>query len=560
MTASPQQASRAPTRTTGDLGRRIESNETTRVAISEVGLPFLPDVVVSLICVVGMCVRRSGRGAYSTANQGLCVVCNITLYFKKKPQGSRGSHPGITMAMVKTSAPLRGSEKGTSTRLKPVSGEGLTPASMRTTSLTSRTGASNGDKPVMYVGARNARPSTSSPLARWDSQATLVGSPSPSPQPTLPLVCHDTDTDIEDESANDVPIHKRSPTCSRTRRQRHIAPLEDYDAHPRVRSHCPEDRVLPRVSVIDHPKPKAPVADHYMVTCSKSPAGHDWHVTANGSARRYLCFCGYQVREKKENGFWAPDSVSISAVRESWGTSTESDAPGEGAPLSPPGPRTRSQTRGMRSSHPPSGGARPLSTIQSAAEEDCPANVDGGVDSDVSMMSDYESAVEELSPSPRITSIPRIQPEAPRRSSAGTTNSDAPSSLAGLPYLRRLPGRPGSDVSSPIGRLRQVSSRRVSNSTAETRSPPTAAPVVVETSPAVSVPEVAPEDWPLVSKDPKPVRPVASAVPRCEVGPDHAWRLWGNMFARHYTCKLCSLVVKERKYGSPEVWVPMHYP
>lgn len=457
------------------------------------------------------------------------------------------------MAIVKTRRPLRGLEKGFLTRSKPVSCTGSIHAPLRTTSLTSRTVASNSYRPVMYVGnvgARKGRTSTTSPLAREDSQATLVGSPSPSPQPTLPVVLHDTD--IEDDSADDVPIHKRRPT--RTRRQRYSEPLEDVDARARIRNRCPEARQLPRVSVIDHPRPTAPVAGHYMPTCSRSPAGHKWGITANGSARRYLCLCGYEVREKKSNGYWEPVSVVVSA-RRSWGASTESDAPEEDAPPTPPGPRTRSQARGMRSSHPPSGGARPLSAIQSAAEEDFPANVDGEVDSDVSM-SDYESAVEELSP--MIVSSPRIQPEAPRRSSAGPTNSDAPSSLAGMPYLRRLPARPGSDISTPIGRPRQVSSRRVSNSTAETRTPPTAAQVVVEPSPAASLPEVGPEDWPLVSRNPKPEQPLVSAVPRCGAGPSHVWRRWGNAWARHYTCKQCSFVAKERKYGCPEVWIPMH--
>ncbi|OJT04409.1 hypothetical protein TRAPUB_4865 [Trametes pubescens] len=406
----------------------------------------------------------------------------------------------------------------------------------------------------MYVGgvsSKNARTSTASPLSREDSQATLVGSPSPSPQPTLPAVLHDTD--IEDDSADDVSIHKRRPT--RTRRQRYSEPLEDVDARARIRNRCPEVRQLPRVSVIDNPRPTAPVADQYMSTCSKSPAGHDWRITANGSVRRYLCLCGYEVREKKGNVYWEPVSVVVSA-RRSWGASTESDAPEEDAPLSPPGPRTRSQARGMRSSHPPSGGACPLSAIQSAAEEESPANVDGDVDSDVSM-SDYVSAVEELSP--MIVSSPRLQPEAPRRSSAGTTNSDAPSSLAGIPYLRRLPARPGSDISSPIGRLRQVSSRRVSNSTAETRTPPPpTAQVVVETSPAASIPEVGPEHWPLVSRNPKPDHPLVSAVPRCRAGLSHVWGLWGNAWARRYTCKQCNFVAKERKHGVPEVWIPMH--
>ena len=149
-------------------------------------------------------------------------------------------------------------------------------------------------------------------------------------------------------------------------------------------------------------------------------------------------------------------------------------------------------------------------------------------------------------------------PDRPRRSSADRTSgaSDAPSSLPGL-ALRRLPRRAGSDILSPTGRSRQVSgSRRTSGSTTEFRTP--ASPAVELSLSIARSPSNQITQRPLVSENPKPTAPIATSYTlQCVVnGATHRWRIWANATHRRYTCLDCTIVVKERKTGRPEVWVP----
>lgn len=419
---------------------------------------------------------------------------------------------------------------------------------------------SNGNKPAICVGAKNSHPSISSPLSRADSQATLVEVSSPFSQPDFQLAHSDMDVDPIEE--NPCQRRRQSPasTTYRTHLHSELPAVNTTKARTatRIKHRTEESTPATRVSTVDHPKPKAPVGGRYTNACSRSALGHEWHVTtANAYSRRYLCLCGYEVHEKKEDGFWTSVSAVFSVLRSprTSNASECSSVPEAEDPETPnyPALRTRSHTRGIRSSEPPSSDTSPLSVIYSAPEEEL--SVDAGIEDENSDSgSEYEDAVEELTPW-----VKASKPDAARRSSGATSiTSDAPSSLAGLPHLRRLPGRPGSDVSSPIGRLRQVSSRMVvSDTTPHIRAAPTTARVPDQSPSAVSVAEVSPQRWPLVSDNPKPSRPVATVTPQCEAAPRHLWKLWGNATSRHYTCKLCAFVVKERKSGDPAVWTPI---
>ncbi|KAI0666116.1 RNA dependent RNA polymerase-domain-containing protein [Trametes maxima] len=392
------------------------------------------------------------------------------------------------------------------------------------------TGRSDEDKPVAHVGARNSRPHTSTfastSFTREDSQVTLVDQP--------------------DTGQNEaVPSHKR-PSSGVTQRQLQIEPDRDEEtARARVRSSCAQGRPS-CVSVLTHPKPKEPVAARYPGVCP-GHISHEWHVIANGTSRNYMCQqCGLKVQERKKDGYWVMHSAVSCRRRELPPT----PSPASGASEEPL-PRLRSQTRALRLSHAvlldqPS----PLATIPSANEE---ASANGDDESDDDRMSIYESAVEEQPPKPPSRQRTQLQP--PRRSSGGTT--DPRSSLEGFPCLRRLPKRPGSDVSSPLERHRHVSSRQISRSTVvREHGSPADTYTGRESCSVSSSPEVPPQDWPLVSENPKPTHPVASAVPRCSVASMHSWQLWGCATCRRYTCRHCALVIKERKTGAPEVWAP----
>ncbi|RDX41210.1 hypothetical protein OH76DRAFT_1459234 [Lentinus brumalis] len=263
---------------------------------------------------------------------------------------------------------------------------------------------------------------------------------------------------------------------------------------------------------------------------------HNWAIlSANKYARLYFCQnCHVKVGEKKQDGYWAPDKFIVCEPR------ADESSP-ETVTATPPTPTI-----------PP---AAPLPAERPREDEDN--------DSD-DAMSIYESAAEEeFAPSPRVSfdappSPPRSH-DAPRRSSAGrssmgTTNSDAPSSLAGLPYLTRLPrisGRAGADVSVPVGRPRQVSSRRTSAAVWE--SVPTPA------SPAQALPPSNVSSR-RSSAAPCPLRPVATLdAGDCPGGADHSWKVkWASGTHRHYKCVQpeCGMIVKERKFGHPEVWIP----
>ncbi|KAI0820710.1 RNA dependent RNA polymerase-domain-containing protein [Trametes gibbosa] len=415
---------------------------------------------------------------------------------------------------------------------------------------------SNGNKPVLCIGVMNQWPPVSSPLSRADSQATLVEISSPLAQPATKSGHDDPDMDVD--PIEDKSRHRRSPTTTACRAHLHFHPhvVDTADARIALLKECDIKTTSARVSTIDHPKPKAPVAGRYTDACSRSASGHMWNVlSSNGCSRRYMCLCGYEVHEKKENGFWTSVSAVFSARRSPRASNTTecSSTLGSQDPETPSHPalRTRSHTRGTKSSYRRSTNTSPLSMIHPPTWEE--PSIDAGIeDENDQSISEYEDAVEDLSPL-----VKDSKADGGRRSSGGTTSSDTPSSLAGLPYLRRLPGRPIIDVSSPIGRLRQVSScTAASDATSNVRTTRTSAQVFSQPSPVVS--EVLPSHWPLVSEDPKPCRPVASAIPPCQGSPRHLWKLWGNAKSRHYTCKLCAFVAKERKSGSPEVWVPMH--
>ncbi|TBU57844.1 hypothetical protein BD310DRAFT_515642 [Dichomitus squalens] len=299
-----------------------------------------------------------------------------------------------------------------------------------------------------------------------------------------------------------------------------------------MQSNAPVELV--RVAVTSDPTPKAPVATKISVPPGRcSVSTHEWTViSSNGFARRYLCKCGIEVREKKDNGFWIAVQYTIGEPRD--------------ANHTPPQPRHL---------HP---GPEPdKSPVPKRRAVLVPVQGDYSLDDD-SDDSIYMSADERTSQLPiHELSLPsRLRRSSADRTSGGTTVSDAPSSLSGLP-LRRLPRRPGSDSLSAVGRSRQVSgSRRTSGSTAEFRTPASPA---IELSPSGALsPSVITSQWPLVSANPKPTAPIATHfAPQCSIsGAFHRWKVWGNATHRRYTCLGCSTVVKERKFGQPQVWVP----
>ncbi|KAI0640584.1 RNA dependent RNA polymerase-domain-containing protein [Trametes meyenii] len=387
----------------------------------------------------------------------------------------------------------------------------------------------------------------STSFAHEDSQATLVDQPAASRQPLPRLTPGDDKMDFVDTHQDEVvPSHKR-PFGSATRRKLQLESERDAEtARARVRSSCVQEQPF-RISVLTHPKPKEPVAARYPSVCP-GHTGHEWRVSANGTSRNYTCQqCGFKVQERQTDGYWMTHSAVSCRRRESPPT------PGPGASEEPL-PRLRSQARALRSSSHAVLPDQPsaLATIPSANEE---ASANGDDESDDDRMSIYESAVEEQPA--KLSPRQRTQLQPPRRSSGGTT--DPRSSLEGFPYLRRLPGRPGSDISSALGRPHQVSLRQVSQTTiVQEHGSPAATYSGSQSSPVASSPEVPPQDWPLVSKNPKPTHPVASAVPRCLAASIHSWKLWGCATCRRYTCKHCALVIKERKTGTPEVWAPAH--
>ena len=190
---------------------------------------------------------------------------------------------------------------------------------------------------------------------------------------------------------------------------------------------------------------------------------------------------------------------------------------------------------------------------------------------------------------PIVASIPVADPSYPpprrssRRVSGDTVSSDTPISLVGLPNLRRLPASAGHDVSSPIVRPRKASSSRAVRSASGSTAAPSDATDAFHTplstprpsqrlpvpasaansqssstsTTAVASPAVGPRKWPLVEHNPTPDKPVATLdIPQCTAAALHAWKKWGNATVRRYTCTGCEIVVKERKMGSPQVWVP----
>ena len=361
------------------------------------------------------------------------------------------------------------------------------------------------------------------------------------------------DIDSEMIPDEDPPATKnRAPVDCCTRRRR--TPQVTAETQGGQSRRCTEPVERLRVPVTGNRKPRAPVATKVRIppTRCATPA-HEWRIiSSNGTSRRYFCECGIEVREKKEDGFWISVQYTIGEPREPNHTPRQprhaTPQPEEDEPDQDEPDEDEPPTRRRTSS---------LSTVQEESTQDDDSS-DSDSDSD-SEMSVYHSA-NERTPQIPVVELPPLNP--PRRPSAdrtsgGTTASDAPSSLCGF-SIRRLPARPGSDISSPIGRPRQVSSssRRTSGATAEFRTP-AASPSQAELSPsAASSPAITPV-WPLVSQNPKPLAPVATPfIPQCSSGAAHTWKKWGNQTHRCYTCSDCNHVVKERKTGHPEVWVP----
>ncbi|KAI0368427.1 hypothetical protein BV20DRAFT_948192 [Pilatotrama ljubarskyi] len=323
-------------------------------------------------------------------------------------------------------------------------------------------------------------------------------------------------TDRDDE----LLLHKRSPLATRCRSgHRAQTTQEDHEGagdHAHVRRRCAREQSL-RISVASNPRPTEPVATRYTLACSRHPSGHEWRVTvANATSRRYFCLCGYEIREKKGSSYWETVSATVSEP------APRSRRVSDEAPEDLPSrlrPVTRSQTRVTRSSTSTSTSDLESTHMGQPIEE----HADNTEESDAEdSMSIYESAVEDESPTATASVLGDLH--SPRRSSGGTTNSDAPSSLDDLPHLRRLPHR---------------------MSTKTHRSPP--APGATEVPPA--------ERRLLVSMNPKPTHPVATSVSHCQAAAAHHWKVWGNATCRRYTCAECAYVVKEQKSGAPEVWI-----
>ena len=358
-----------------------------------------------------------------------------------------------------------------------------------------------------------------------DSQATLVDESSNSTSVTA------MDTAPETEPDTDTEIH-----APRVREQ-------SSESVPR-RLRVPGNSGLRRVSVASHPRPRAPVVTDCDIDC---PGSHDWVIpAANKYSRQYLCKnCHVKVWEKKQNGYWAPDKLVVCEPRADDGCSETTTA----ASLTPESP-----SAGSLASPPP----------QDVPEEDDDS-------SKYDSMSVYESAAEgDTAPSPRVSfDAPPRNSNAPRRSSGGrssmgTMYSDTPSSLAGFPNLSRLARtstRAGGDVSTPIGRPRQVSTRRTSAAVWDSGRTP-ASPSQPELPPSnVSSPRSSLPTCPLVSDHPKPRVPVATSerdVGDCRGELGHSWTLaWAGPTQRHYRCQQCDLRVKEKKSGRPQVWMPV---
>ena len=391
----------------------------------------------------------------------------------------------------------------------------------------------------MFVGAATPRPAvvSSTPLARMDSEATLVDEATEPSRSTVAETRGDAAMDVDAGAQTDheePELKSGIPTRCSTRR-RSTSGTEPSPHRPRNRA-CSRSE-LPPVSVRSNPKPLAPVATSVDFPC---PPGHSWKIpNANGHARRYICeHCGLNIQEKKKDGFWVPHELTFIKRR-----------PGTVIPQSSSPPES---TAILGNSDTPAEPA--LSDIAERGESDTEVE---------DAMSIYESA-EEDEPDPSPPNPPRelASPVAPRRSSAGRsslgTHSDAPSSLAAFPPLRRLPARPGSDISTPIGAFRRVSSgsRRASDMSA-LRTPLSPIQSELPASP-VSPPPIHEDDLQLVANNPKPKVPVAGGyTPDCPGRSQHAWEWkWSGPTQRHYICLECAYVVKERKYGNPLRWTP----
>ncbi|KAI9059056.1 RdRP-domain-containing protein [Trametes sanguinea] len=414
--------------------------------------------------------------------------------------------------------------------------------------------SSNGYKPVMYTGARHWRSASSVVSStRNDSEATLVEEPRHSHQPTAHTRGYDgmasDELDFSD-TEDDIPLYNqelRTPNDCRAPRNRplKLEPEVD-DARARIRARCAGDAAGERllVSFITHPKPKGPVAQRYDDDCLGHAQGHSWGVQANGTWRRYLCSaCGFRVEEKKgADGFWETLRVVYSERLQkrppSGGKSSRANAQDHTSRLS-------RITRSSSGVHLP------------------PVEEDSDVESsDSDRMSIYESAVEDevpASPTSKETYLP----------SSRAARSAANSSLSGggLPEVR-----PASVTSSrkdtPTLQLSPISppkslpraAPRNPNRNAVQATPIHAKAATPPSYKRASAPQ--PRAPPLVSEHPYPTDPVATPVPACDRGSRHDWTYRGsNGTMRQFTCKTCTLKIKEKKscssdLGGREVWIP----
>ncbi|KAI0751821.1 hypothetical protein C8Q80DRAFT_599900 [Daedaleopsis nitida] len=391
----------------------------------------------------------------------------------------------------------------------------------------------------MFVGAAVPRHPIGlpSPIVRGDSEETLVDRQESSSTAGL-AVAMDVDSTLDIDQVDVKPLKATPTTDCHARRHREAATVPSTIP----RNTCSAAAPL-RVSVESYPKPRAPVVTACNLDC---PGGHEWIIPgANKTSRRYFCpKCCITIQEKKRDGYWVHDKMTLSKL-------VSSDSP----------PPRRSSVRTTDSPNPD--GANALSAISERDER-----ASAGHDGDPDAMCIYESAAEdEPAPSPRPPLNQLTSRRFPRRSSGGrssldTAHSDAPSSLVGLPPLRRLPARAGADVSTPIGRLRQVSSsssRRVSGNTPIARRIPSSpAQSDLASVGASSTPSSPESTFVLVAENPKPRVPVAGGYPSvCQGTATHKWMFkHANGTHRQYRCTVCDYLAKEKKHGSPEIWVP----
>lgn len=306
------------------------------------------------------------------------------------------------------------------------------------------------------------------------------------------------------EAAAITPVPSPTRSARRTSSTSLAHPIEVSEPQlelPRVSD--AEER--PQVSVHEHPKPLAPVVSDPYPRCVSS-GGHHWNRTgSNGRSRRYHCtICNLLVKERKNGGMWEPNGT---------------DYPGDlDAPIVQ------------------------LADRASQGRSDAPDGAGGNVDEDRSL-------------------VDASAPDAGARRTRQWSSlawSDAPSSLWGSsPSIRGLPAYP------PAHHSRSCSSVTSATTLVEEFATPVSSlrnitPLVTDVrlpSPRVIATPV------LVLDHPKPRKPMADHnLARCssDSGEHNFVFKWAGGVQRHYYCTYCMVVLKEKKAGHPQIWVPAH--